>query len=327
MARSTPNTSSEESAFEAPLVEIEKRLEELEAYPPTRQSEEEMARLKAKLSSLRREIYARLTPWQKTLVARHPRRPYTLDYARFLFEDFLEIHGDRRFADDPAIITGWASFHGRPVAVVGHQKGRDTKEKILRNFGMPRPEGYRKALRMMKMAEKFRRPVLTFVDTPGAFPGMEAEARGQAEAIATNLREMAALEIPIIVTVTGEGGSGGALAIAVGNRVNMLEHAIYSVISPEGCAAILWKDQERYKVEAARNLRYTAQDLDSLGIIDEIVPEVPGGAHVDHQGSARLLDKVLVRQLSELDAAPEGGYAAERLEKFRKMGAYVEPVD
>ena len=327
MARHLPRTAAEESTFDAPLIEIEKRLEELEAYPPTRQSDEEISRLKARLASLRREIYSQLTPWQKTLVARHPRRPYTLDYARFLFEDFLEIHGDRRFADDPAIVTGWASFHGRPVAVIGHQKGRDTKEKIYRNFGMPRPEGYRKALRMMQMAEKFSRPIFSFVDTPGAFPGMEAEARGQAEAIATNLREMAAVEIPIIVTVTGEGGSGGALAIAVGNRVNMLEHAIYSVISPEGCAAILWKDQEKYKIEAARNLRYTAQDLGALGLIDEVVPEVPGGAHVDHQGSARLLDEVLSRQLSDLERLPPGRFAADRLEKFRAMGAYVEPLD
>jgi acetyl-CoA carboxylase carboxyl transferase subunit alpha len=327
MLRSNQNNAAEEGAFDAPLVEIEKRLQELEAFPPTRQSDQEIARLRARLSTLREDIYARLTPWQKTLVARHPRRPYTLDYARFLFEDFLEIHGDRRFADDPAIITGWASFHGRAVAVVGHQKGRDTKEKILRNFGMPRPEGYRKAQRMMRMAEKFGRPIFSFVDTPGAFPGMEAEARGQAEAIAMSLREMAGLEVPIVVTVTGEGGSGGALAIAVGNRVNMLEHSIYSVISPEGCAAILWKDQEKHKIDAARNLRYTAQDLNSLGIIDEIVPEVPGGAHVDHEGSARLVDEVLARQLAELDSLPSGSLAAERFDKFRRMGAYVEPVD
>ena len=327
MARSPSNQQAEEGSFEAPLVEIEKRLEELEGYPPTRQSREEIDRLRARLVDLREKIYSQLTPWQKTLVARHPRRPYTLDYARFLFTDFMELHGDRRFADDPAIVTGWGLYHGRTVAVLGHQKGRDTKEKIYRNFGMPRPEGYRKALRMMKMAEKFGRPIFSFVDTPGAFPGMEAEARGQAEAIATNLREMAALKIPVVVTVTGEGGSGGALAIAIGNRVNMLEHAIYSVISPEGCAAILWKDQEKYKVEAATSLRYTAQDLLALGIIDEIVPEVPGGAHVDHQGSARLLDEVLGRQLVELDAIPPDRLVADRHEKFRKMGAYVEPVD
>lgn len=327
MARGSSNSPAEESAFEAPLVEIEKRLQELEAYPPTRQSREETARLRARLTALRQEIYSSLTPWQKTLVARHPRRPYSLDYVKFLFDDYMEIHGDRRFGDDPAVVTGWALHHGTPVAVVGHQKGRDTKEKILRNFGMPRPEGYRKALRMMRMAEKFSRPILTFVDTPGAFPGMEAEARGQAEAIATSLRVMAALRVPIIVTVTGEGGSGGALAIAIGNRVNMLEHAIYSVISPEGCAAILWKDQEKYKVEAARNLRYTAQDLKDLGVIDEIVPEVPGGAHVDPQGSARILDEFLTRQLAELRHLPGDRLVEERYEKFRAMGAYVEPVD
>ncbi len=327
MARGPSNSPAEESAFEAPLVEIEKRLEELEAYPPTRQSQEEVARLQARLTALREEIYSALTPWQKTLVARHPRRPYTLDYVKFLFEDFLEIHGDRRFGDDPAVVTGWGLYHGIPVAVVGHQKGRDTKEKIVRNFGMPRPEGYRKALRMMQMADKFSRPILTFVDTPGAFPGMEAEARGQAEAIATCLRAMSSLRVPIIVTVTGEGGSGGALAIAIGNRINMLEHSIYSVISPEGCAAILWKDQEKFKVEAARNLKYTAQDLKNFGLIDEIVPEVSGGAHIDPQGSARVLDEFLARQLEELRRLTPERLVAERYEKFRGMGAYFEPVD
>jgi len=327
MARGPSNSPAEESAFEAPLVEIEKRLQELEAYPPTRQSQEEVARLQARLTALREEIYSSLTPWQKTLVARHPRRPYTLDYVKFLFEDFLELHGDRRFGDDPAVVTGWGLYHGIPVAIVGHQKGRDTKEKIARNFGMPRPEGYRKALRMMQMADKFSRPILSFVDTPGAFPGMEAEARGQAEAIATWLRSMASLRVPIIVTVTGEGGSGGALAIAIGNRINMLEHSIYSVISPEGCAAILWKDQEKYKVEAARNLKYTAQDLKDLAIIDEIVPEVPGGAHIDPQGSARILDEFIARQLEELRRLPPERLVAERYEKFRGMGAYVEPLD
>lgn len=327
MARNPSRSTTEESDFEAPIQEIERRLEELSGYPPTRQSEEEIARLRARLAALREEIYSKLTPWQKTLVARHPRRPYTLDYIRFLFEDFLEVHGDRRFADDPAIVAGWAVYHGAPVAVVGHQKGRDTREKIARNFGMPRPEGYRKALRMMKMAEKFGRPLFTFVDTPGAFPGMDAEARGQAEAIAYNLREMARLRIPVIVTVTGEGGSGGALAIAVGNVVNMLEHAIYSVISPEGCAAILWKDQENYKIEAARNLRYTAQDLLGLGVVDHIVPEVPGGAHADHQGSARIIDEYLTRGLEELSRMGADEVVAHRHERFRRMGAYVEPVD
>jgi acetyl-CoA carboxylase carboxyl transferase subunit alpha len=323
MAIKPAGNPAEESAFEQPILDVERRLEEVSAYPPTRQSQEEIARLKARLAALRREIFANLTPWQKTLVARHPRRPYTLDFVRFLFEEFVEIHGDRRFADDPAIVTGWAVYKGTPVAVVGHQKGRDTREKILRNFGMPRPEGYRKALRLMKLAEKFRRPVLSFVDTPGAFPGMEAEARGQAEAIAVNLREMARLRVPVIVTVTGEGGSGGALAIAVGNVVNMLEHAIYSVISPEGCAAILWKDQEAYKVEAARSLRYTAQDLHELGIVEEVIPEVPGGAHVDHEGTARIVDEFLARQLGELSAMRPEELVEHRHEKFRRMGAYL----
>jgi len=326
MARQSSNPPAEESAFEEPILAVERRLEELFGYPPTRQSQEEIATLRARLSALREEIFSSLTPWQKTLVARHPRRPYTLDYIRFLFDDFVEIHGDRRFGDDPAIVCGFAIYHGSPVAVVGHQKGRDTKDRILRNFGQPRPEGYRKALRLMKMAEKFNRPILSFVDTPGAFPGMDAEMRGQAEAIATNLREMARIRVPIIVTVTGEGGSGGALAIAIGNVINMFEHSIYSVISPEGCAAILWKDQDKFKMDAARSLRYTAGDLQSLGIIDEIIPEVPGGAHADHQGSARIVDEVLQPQLEALAKMSADDLVEHRHDKFRKMGAYLEPV-
>jgi acetyl-CoA carboxylase carboxyl transferase subunit alpha len=327
MARPPNGPPAEESAFEEPILEIERRIEELSGYPATRQSQEEIARLRSRLAGLREEIYSSLTPWQKTLVARHPRRPYTLDYVPFLFEDFVEIHGDRRYGDDPAIVAGWASYHGRAVAVIGHQKGHNTKENILRNFGQPRPEGYRKALRIMKMSEKFARPILTFVDTPGAFPGVDAEARGQAEAIAVNLREMAKITVPIIVTVTGEGGSGGALAIAVGNVVNMLEHSIYSVISPEGCAAILWKDPQRFKMEAARNLHYTAQDLKSLGVIDDIVPEVQGGAHVDHQGSARILDEFLSRHLANLSRLDADALLEHRHEKFRSMGAYLAPLD
>lgn len=327
MARTPTVSQAEESAFEEPILAIERRIEELSGYPATRHSQEEIARLRAGLAALRQEIYSNLTPWQKTLVARHPRRPFTLDYVRFLFDDFVELHGDRRFADDPAMVTGWASYHGRAVMVVGHQKGHDTKERIFRNFGQPKPEGYRKALRMMKMAEKFHRPILTFVDTPGAFPGMDAETRGQAEAIAVNLREMARLAVPVIVTVTGEGGSGGALAVAVGNVVNMLEHSIYSVISPEGCAAILWKDQETYKMDAARSLRYTSQDLMQLGVIDEIVPEVPGGAHTDHEGSARILDQFLSRQLDQFSRMKPEDLLEQRHEKFRRMGAYLEPLD
>ncbi|MBI3451033.1 MAG: acetyl-CoA carboxylase carboxyltransferase subunit alpha [Acidobacteria bacterium] len=327
MARSPNGHSTEESAFEEPILEIERRLDELSGYPATRQSQEETARLRARLAVLRTEIYSHLTPWQKTLVARHPRRPYTLDYVPFLFEDFVELHGDRRFGDDAAIVTGWAVYHGAPVAIVGHQKGHNTKENIHRNFGQPRPEGYRKALRIMKLAEKFGRPILCFVDTPGAFPGVDAESRGQAEAIAVNLREMSKLAVPVLVTITGEGGSGGALAIAVGNVVNMLEHSIYSVISPEGCAAILWKDQQRFKMEAAKNLHYTAQDLKSLDVIDDIIPEVPGGAHIDHQGSARILDEFISRHLAALRRLKPGEIVEHRHEKFRRMGAYLAPLD
>jgi acetyl-CoA carboxylase carboxyl transferase subunit alpha len=272
---------------------------------------------------VRAEVYAKLTPWQRVLVARHPNRPYTLDYIRHLFQEFTEVHGDRGFADDPAIVGGFALYHDRPVAVVGHQKGRDTREKIHRNFGMPRPEGYRKALRIMKLAERFGRPIFTFIDTPGAYPGIGAEERGQAEAIARNLREMARLRVPVICTVTGEGGSGGALALGLGDRINQLEHAVYSVISPEGCAAILWKDDARKK-EAAERLRLTATDLLELGLIDEVVPEATGGAHANPAESARLLDQVLRRQLAELEALD----ARERLDarhgKFRRMGKFQE---
>ncbi|PYQ10319.1 MAG: acetyl-CoA carboxylase carboxyl transferase subunit alpha, partial [Acidobacteria bacterium] len=252
----------------------------------------EIERLRQELQDLRGEIYSSLTAWQKTQVARHPKRPYTLDYVQMLFGNLVEIHGDRKFADDPAIVGGFATYQGMPVAVVGHQKGRDIKEKIRRNFGMPGPEGYRKALRIMKLAEKFHRPLFSFIDTPGAYPGRGAEERGQAEAIATNLREMARLSVPIIVTVTGEGGSGGALAIGVGDRVNMLEHSIYSVISPEGCAAILWSDASKAP-DAARAMRITAADLRELGVVDEVIPEPVGGAHADPQRAAELMDSVL----------------------------------
>jgi acetyl-CoA carboxylase carboxyl transferase subunit alpha len=309
--------------FEAPILELEKQIEDLSGFGAAAENDQQIRRLRSELEKVRREVYAGLTPWQKVLVARHPNRPYTQDYVRFLFQSFTEIHGDRGFADDPAIVAGFALYHGRPVTIVGHQKGRDTKEKIRRNFGMPRPEGYRKALRAMRLAEKFRRPILTFIDTPGAYPGVGAEERGQAEAIARNLREMAALRVPVICTVTGEGGSGGALALGVGDRVNQLEHAVYSVISPEGCAAILWKDDSR-KQEAATALRLTAPFLKELGLIDEVIPEAPGGAHADPAEQARLVDGVLRRQLEELEAqTPE-----ERLEarhgKFRRMGRFEE---
>src|SRR5262245_42799234 len=260
-----------------------------------------------------------LTPWEKTQVARHPGRPYTLDYVQGLCTEFTEMHGDRRFGDDPALVCGFAFYHDRPVAVIGHQKGRDTKQKIYRNFGMPKPEGYRKALRVMEIASKFGRPIFCFVDTPGAYPGLDAEERGQAEAIAFNLREMAGLRTPVIVTVTGEGGSGGALAIAVGDRVNMLEHSVYSVISPEGCASILWRDAARAE-EAATAMKITAVDLKGLGVVDEIIPEPPGGAHVSHERLFESVDRVLKEQLAELSRLDADALVEGRYRKFRSMG-------
>jgi acetyl-CoA carboxylase carboxyl transferase subunit alpha len=314
--------AADESDFEAPILELEKQIEELSGFDEQRK---EVEKLRQKLEKLRREIFANLTPWQKVLVARNPNRPYTLDYVRHLFQDFVELHGDRGFADDPAIVGGFALFQDRPVVVIGHQKGRDTKEKIYRNFGMPRPEGYRKALRLMHMGEKFARPVITFIDTPGAYPGLGAEQRGQAEAIARNLRDMAALRVPILCVVTGEGGSGGALALGVGDRVNMLEHATYSVISPEGCAAILWRDDGQKK-QAAERLRLTAQDLMELELLDEIVPEAPGGAHASPADSARLLGDVLERQLGELEKMDVDELLDARHLKFRRMGRFEESV-
>jgi len=305
--------------FEAPLLELERRIAELSSFPGDPEKAAEAARLRQQLETERQAVYARLTPWQKTQVARHPSRPYTLDYIEALFTEFTELHGDRRFGDDPALVAGFALYKERPVAVMGHQKGRDTKQKIYRNFGMPKPEGYRKALRVMRLAEKFRRPIITFVDTPGAYPGVDAEERGQAEAIAFNLREMAPLKTPIVVNITGEGGSGGALAIAVGDRVNMLEHSIYSVISPEGCASILWRDAGRAE-EAATAMKITAPDLKAFGIIDEIIPEPSGGAHLDPDLLFRRLDAVLEAQLRELSSATVESLADARYEKFRRMG-------
>jgi acetyl-CoA carboxylase carboxyl transferase subunit alpha len=305
--------------FEAPLQELERRIAELLAFPGDHEKEAEAARLRTELEEKRIALYSQLTPWQKTLVARHPARPYTLDYVEALFTEFSEVHGDRRFGDDPALVCGFALYKERPVAVIGHQKGRDTKQKIYRNFGMPKPEGYRKALRVMRLAEKFSRPIITFVDTPGAYPGLDAEERGQAEAIAYNLREMAPLRTPIVVNVTGEGGSGGALAIAVGDRVNMLEHSIYSVISPEGCASILWRDAGRAE-EAATAMKITAPDLRALGVVDEIVLEPPGGAHLDPDTLFRRLDAVLESQLRELSAQPVEALVEARYQKFRVMG-------
>src|SRR5262245_39446608 len=282
------------------------------------------AQLEGELNEVSATVFSTLKPWQKTLVARHPRRPFTLYYVRYLIEGFVEIHGDRRYADDPAIVAGFGTFRGRPVLVIGHQKGRDTKEKIFRNFGMPRPEGYRKALRAMRLAEKYRRPILTFIDTPGAYPGIGAEERGQAEAIALNLKEMARLPVPILVTVTGEGGSGGALAIGVGDRVNMLEFSVYSVISPEGCAAILWRDGSRAR-DAAAAMKMTAPDLLALDVADEIVPEVTGGAQVDPARQAELLGEVLERQLGEVTQEAPDALVAARYRRFRRMGRFTAP--
>jgi acetyl-CoA carboxylase carboxyl transferase subunit alpha len=310
-----------EEAFEEPILELEKRIEALSGVGDDAANVRKREELERKLQDLRESVFAKLSPWQKTLVARHARRPYTLDYIRLIMEEFIEIHGDRKYADDPAIICGFGKFRGRHVLVVGHQKGRDTKEKIHRNFGMPRPEGYRKAIRAMRLAEKYRRPIFCFIDTPGAYPGIGAEERGQAEAIAYNLKEMARLEVPVLVTVTGEGGSGGALAIGVGNRVNMLEFSIYSVISPEGCAAILWRDPVKNR-EAAQAMRITAPDLKALGIIDEIIPEVTGGAHVDPALQANFMADVLERQLEELVAIPLQELPAERYQRFRSMGVF-----
>jgi acetyl-CoA carboxylase carboxyl transferase subunit alpha len=305
--------------FEAPLLALQREIEALTGYPADAHKEREIARLQQKLDEMRREIYAGLSAWQTVLVARHPQRPYTLDFIELLFTDFMEIRGDRRFAEDPAIVTGMAWFHDRPAVVVGHQKGRDTKQKIFRNFGMPRPEGYRKALRAMKLAEKFDRPIFCFVDTPGAYPGIDAEERGQAEAIALNIREMSRLTVPVVVTVTGEGGSGGALAIAVGDEVLMLEHAVYSVISPEGCAAILWKDSGRAE-EAASRLKLTSNHLLEMGLVDRVVPEPVGGAHTGHRQTAQILNKYLVEALERIERMPPDERVEERYRKFRHMG-------
>lgn len=313
--------NGEDGHFEEPILKLRRRIEELSALPDEASHRREIEKLREKLERVSREIYASLTPWQKTLVARHPARPYTLDYIEALMTDFVELHGDRKFADDAAIVAGFADFRGRPVALVGHQKGRDTKEKVRRNFGMPRPEGYRKALRVMQLAEKFGRPILTFLDTVGAYPGIDAEERGQAEAIAANLREMAAFHVPIIVTVTGEGGSGGALALGIGDRILMMEHAVYSVISPEACAAILWRDASRKK-ESAEALKLTARDLSDLGVLDEIIPEPPGGAHADPAGAAAAVGEAVERHLRDVATLTPEERRERRYRKFRAMGQF-----
>lgn len=312
-----------DNAFEEPLIELRRRIEELEGYPEGSDHAKELEKLRAALAKQTAEVYGSLNRWQKTLVARHAGRPYVLDYIDHLMEDWVEIHGDRRFGDDPAIVAGFATFRGQSVAVVGHQKGRTTKSRIHRNFGQPRPEGYRKALRVMKLAEKFSRPVLTFIDTPGAYPGIGAEERGQAEAIARNLIEMASLRVPIVVTITGEGGSGGALALGIGDRVYMLEYSTYSVISPEGCAAILWKDQSR-KAEAAEALRLTAPDLIQLGVVDSVIPEPLGGAHSDPEVTCQRVGEIIEKSLNDLAPLEIESLLAQRYAKFRALGAYEE---
>ena len=301
------------------LKKIEQQIAHLEsAAGQDEETRHEIQQLHRRVDALRREVSAHLSAWEKTELARHPQRPYTLDYVERIFTNWSEIHGDRGFGDDPAIVCGMARFHGEDVMIVGHQKARDTKQKVYRNFGMPNPEGYRKALRAMQMAAKFRRPVFTFVDTPGAYPGLGAEERGQAEAIARNLREMARLEIPIITVITGEGGSGGALAIAIADRVLMMENAIYSVISPEGCASIMWRDAMK-KDLAAQALKITAKDLGDLGCIDGVVAEPEGGTHTDHEASAALLDAALQKHYAELKKIPVPELVASRYNKFRNM--------
>jgi acetyl-CoA carboxylase carboxyl transferase subunit alpha len=288
---------------------------------PSSTTADDISRIRKEVDELKRDFYANLVSWQKVQLARHPQRPYTDDFIRLLFEDFSEIHGDRGFADDAAMVTGMARFHGKPCLVVGTQKGRGTKQRVARNFGQAKPEGYRKALRAMRLAAKFQRPIFVFVDTPGAYPGVDGEERGQAQAIAFNIREMARLPVPIIVTITGEGGSGGALAIAVGDRVYMLENSIYSVISPEGCASIMWRDSTKAEL-AADALKLTAPDLLGLKLIDEVVPEPDGGAHNDYQAAAKLLDPVLDRALRDLAPLSPQQLIDRRYDKFRDMGQF-----
>lgn len=316
--------------FEVPIEELELKIDELKRISDGRDIDlsGEIKKLEKKVKDLRSEIFSSLTPWQKILIARHPDRPYTLDYINLITDDFIELHGDRRFSDDPAIIAGIARINNIPVFIIGHQKGRGTKERIYRNFGQPHPEGYRKSLRVMKLAEKFKRPVITFIDTPGAYPGIGAEERGQAEAIAVNLMEMSRLKTPIISIVIGEGGSGGALALGVADRLYMLEHSIYSVISPEGCAAILWKKNGDLGADdfakAADALKLTAQDLVKFKIIDGIIPEPLGGAHRDPEGTSKKISEYILTAIEELKTKTPGKLIEERYKKFRKIGSFRE---
>jgi acetyl-CoA carboxylase carboxyl transferase subunit alpha len=311
--------------FEKPLAELERQIDELERLGSERGIDvaEELRALESKLGAKRAEIYKGLSPMQRVLVARHPRRPYTLDYLSSIFTDFIELHGDRLFRDDPAIVGGWARLAGQSVMVIGHQKGRDTKDNIKRNFGMPHPEGYRKALRLMQLAARFEAPIITLIDTPGAYPGLGAEERGQSEALARNILEMSALATPIISVVIGEGGSGGALALGVADRILMFENSVYSVISPEGCAAILWKDASQ-RERAADALKLTADDLVRLGLVDEIVAEPLGGAHFDPEAAGEALRDALVRHVKDVSRVKGDRLVKKRHDKFAAMGAYSE---
>ena len=309
--------------FEKPITELEKKIEELRKFsvPQNIDVTEEIRQLEERATRIKQEIYSNLTPWQRVQIARHPNRPFFLDYIKMIAEEFLELHGDRRFGDDKALVGGLAWISGHKILVLGHQKGRNTKENLMHNFGSAHPEGYRKALRLMKLADKFAFPIVTFIDTPGAYPGIGAEERGQAEAIAVNLREMIGLRVPIVVTVIGEGGSGGALGIGVGDRILIMQNSYYSVISPEGCSAILWKDRKRSE-DAAAALKLTAQDLLELGIVDEIVGEPMGGAHRDPATAALNLKEAILRHLTELYRIPTQQLLLRRYEKFRNMGCY-----
>ncbi len=311
--------------FEKPIVELEKKIAEMEEYARETGVDlsDDIQRLQKKVEGLRKDVYQKLTPWQRVQLARHPDRPYTLDYIQRITQDFLELHGDRYFADDPAMIAGIGRIDDFRVAIIGHQKGRDVKENLYRNFGMSNPEGYRKALRIMQLAAKMNMPVITFIDTPGAYPGIGAEERGQAEAIAKNLREMSRLPVPIIITIIGEGASGGALGIGVGDVILMMENCWYSVISPEGCAAILWRDNAKAP-QAAEAMKLTAPDLLELGIIDKIIPEPDGGAHWDWDAAASTLKKYLLEELRRLVQIPTDELVAKRVEKFSKMGYWKE---
>src|SRR5712691_5227103 len=323
------NLNTMDSGFKAQqeLEKIEQQIERLQALEgQNEETRRQVQQLHERVNDLRREISSHLNAWERTELARHPQRPYTLDYVERIFTDWSEIHGDRGFRDDPAIVCGMARFHGEEVIVVGHQKARDAKQRVYRNFGMPHPEGYRKALRVMKIAEKFKRPIFTLVDTDGAYPGLHAEERGQGEAIARNLLEMARLEAPIVATVIGVGGSGGALAIAVADRVLMMENSVYSVISPEGCASIMWRDPSK-KALAAEAMKITAKDLSELGCIDAIIPDPPGGAHTDHARAAELLDAALHKHLSELKKNPVKELLDSRYTKFRNMAQFLQVED